>query len=137
MADFPTAITANDIVFALAVSLAATYMISRIKVKYRLIKSYGSIRIVYSSNNPKAVIKSCSDIFPRENFSFRGSLFKKGSTISVKTNENGTIIGCLIGVNDDNMICLITKRHIIAHELTHIISVAHVNTLDSFENDEF
>lgn len=121
--DFFDVITLNDIVFAFAAAVFLTYLINRLRGGYRFIGVYGAVKINYSGKNLKTVVKSCCELFPKDNITFQGSTFKRGSRVQILTNCNQTIIGELIGANNDNMICLITAKHIIAQELSQILSI--------------
>lgn len=127
MSNFFSVITLDDIMFALLAAFALTYLIKRLRGNYRFIGVYRDIAIDYDVRNIRAVIESCRELFPREIVTFGGDTFKSGSRVQILTSRNSKITGELIGANNENMICLITASHIIAHELSHVLAITLVD----------
>jgi len=67
----------------------------------------------------EAVLKNCYKLFPIDSLNWNGTVFKRGSKLRVVTT-NSNITGEFIGVNDDDMLCLMTSSSVIAHEIRTI-----------------
>jgi len=66
------------------------------------------------------VLKNCYALFPHEILQFQGEEYRRGMSIRLITNQNKTFEGKFLGINNDNMICLMTKGFIIAQAIKNI-----------------
>ncbi|MDR1639496.1 MAG: hypothetical protein LBC41_07295 [Clostridiales bacterium] len=66
------------------------------------------------------ILQKCYALFPNDIIQFQGVTFTRGMQVRVRTSQHKTFEGQLIGLNKENMLCLLTKRYIVAHELDKI-----------------
>jgi len=76
----------------------------------------------------EAVLKNCYKLFPIDSLSWNGTLFKRGNELKVIT-PNAHFTGEFIGVNDDDMLCLMTNHSVIAHEIRTIQDIQTIRPL--------
>jgi len=66
-------------------------------------------------------------MFPKEIVQFNGKTFKRGSKIRMVTNQKKVIEGELIGMNSESVVCVVTSKYIIAHDLRNIKEMNYLN----------
>ena len=103
-------LTINDILIALALAAVLTWIVNRIA---------DSI-VVQKTPEFERVLKKCYDMFPEEILQFRGEIYRRGMNIRLTTNQNKVLEGEFLGLGEDNMICIMTKKFIIAQDLMNI-----------------
>lgn len=103
-------LTFDDILTAFILAAVLTWVINRVA------------DFVLSSRTPdlESVIKKCHDMFPTEILQFRGEVYKRGMNVRLVTTQNKIFEGQFLGLNSENMICLMTKGFIIAQALKNI-----------------
>jgi len=74
----------------------------------------------YQTNDIKRILQRCYRLFPTDIIQFNGTTFHRGMKIHVTTSQMKDIEGQLIGLSKENMICILTNKYIIAHELNKI-----------------
>ena len=62
----------------------------------------------------------CYKLFPMEIVQFNGETYKRGMKLKIITMQKKIFEGEFIGCNEKNMLCILTSRYIIAHEMTNI-----------------
>jgi hypothetical protein len=72
------------------------------------------------------VLENCYKLFPNENLIFAGATYKRGMFVRIITSKHNIIEGKFIGINDDNMMCLLTDNSVIAHEIRNITEIREV-----------
>jgi hypothetical protein len=63
------------------------------------------------------IMERCYLLFPREIVQFHGVTFHRGMIVRVVTDKQKVFEGRLIGLSNDNMLCVLTNRYIVAQEL--------------------
>ena len=66
-------------------------------------------------------------MFPIETVVFKGNVFEKGMTVRITTMQKKVFQGEFVGKNDMDIICILTKNHIIAHEIRKITDMVSVD----------
>lgn len=74
----------------------------------------------------ETVIARCRMMFPIPEVDFRGKNFHAGTTVRITTLQQNVIEGKLIGKNSKDILCILTKHQIIAHELDKISEMVMV-----------
>ncbi|MCL2565247.1 MAG: hypothetical protein FWE24_05480 [Defluviitaleaceae bacterium] len=103
-------LTTNDILIALLLGAVLTWAVNRA----------AELVTVLRAPDLERILKKCYDMFPTEILHFRGEIYKRGMNIRMVTTQNKTFEGKFLGLNSDNMICLMTKGFIIAQALKNI-----------------
>jgi len=67
-----------------------------------------------------SVLESCYSVFPIERFNFKGATFERGVPVRITTVCKATIEGMFIGINELDMVGLVTDNTIIAQEIKAI-----------------
>ncbi len=78
----------------------------------------------YLPDDLNLILKRCYSLFPNDVVSFHGREFKRGSIVRVTTDRHKIFEGRLIGVNNQNIVCVITNRYVVAHEMDKIIDIS-------------
>ena len=73
-------------------------------------------------------IKKCKTVFHFETVNFRAKVFKKGARVRITTLQKRIIEGEFMGRNEMNTLCVITREHIIAHEIDKIEDITEVTS---------
>jgi len=69
------------------------------------------------------IIQRCHLMFHKTTFSFDGKTFSRGMLIRVVTKKNETFEGRIVGLDDNNTMCIITKMDIMADILDNILEI--------------
>ena len=109
-------LTTNDIILALALAAIFTWIINRIAESV----------IIHRAPNLEQVLKKCYDMFPEEILQFRGEIYRRGMNIRLTTTQNKIVEGEFLGLGDDDMICIMTKKFIIAQALVNVEKMERV-----------
>jgi len=122
-------LTTWDVLYAAILALFLTQIILSIntirkRVKVRVVRTKGGEEAA-----KKDIMKKCAEIFPLDTIHFRGKVFTKGAMVRVTTLQKRIIEGEIIGKNDKDVICIITGRHIIAHEIDKIEDITEITVL--------
>jgi len=80
----------------------------------------------------EAVFKSCHYLFPIEIIKWQGKTYHRGSLLRVSTSTNATIIGRFVGINSENMLCIITQQSIVAQEIDSISEITQLDNHNKF-----
>lgn len=120
-------LTLSDILFASIAALVLTWIIKRVNSILKIVKV--SEFIQNDPNNKEVtnnILQKCYNLFPKDIIQFRGQTFKRGMNIKIITNQHKTIEGKLIGMNNQNILCIITQKYIIAHEINNIEEITSI-----------
>lgn len=117
----------DEFFYAAVLALFITWLIRTIINLKRLLRSPIS-EIGYPPKDIKQIIQKCYKLFPKEIINFRGEVYTRGMKIQIITVQKKQFEGELIGSNEKNMVCILTHKYIIAHEITNI---AEIHLLDS------
>lgn len=112
-------LSGSDIFYAAVAALCLTLIIRNF-VRMHRIMSKAVRSAAPNKNDLKMILDRCYTIFPLEMFSFHGQTFRRGMKIKITTLQNKIFEGELIGFNTKNMICIMTSKLIVAHELQNI-----------------
>ena len=115
----PFSLTATDFVYAAALALVFTVLINTLSKVFKLLITR-SAEFSYNPNNMDDIMEKCRLMFPIDNVRFNGTTFQRGMRVKAVTSHKRIIEGELIGANNDNMICFITQRSVVAQELDKI-----------------
>lgn len=111
--------TVEEIFCALAFALVITWILKSVSSIKGTFKSFSS-QIVDKSKELKLIIEKCYIMFPKDKIYFGGKTFNRGMNIRIMTQQKKVFEGEFIGSNQNNMICILTKKCIVAHELENI-----------------
>lgn len=119
-------LTISDILFAAIVSLIFTWIIKSFISIWKILKNPGTIEIKKYESEIANLLQKCYNLFPKDIIQFRGKTFKRGMNVRIVTNQHKTIEGKLIGMNNQNILCIITQKYIIAHEMSNIEDITNI-----------
>ncbi|MCD8090316.1 MAG: hypothetical protein LUD81_06800 [Clostridiales bacterium] len=108
----------KDVILSALVSLMLTWVIMSFIRLRRMIKALPAMTAKLFE--ARDVIERCHKLFPIEVIEYRGTTFKRGMWVKITLSNNKTFIGSFVGVNTQNMVCVITQKNIIAQELRAI-----------------
>ena len=108
----------QDIIFAAIIATILTWVISSIKVVKMVVTR--STELGYKPGEMEKVMQRCYNLFPIASIRFKGTTFQRGMQVRVVTNRKKTIEGEFVGSNEDNMLCFLTNRSVVAHGLDSI-----------------
>jgi len=75
------------------------------------------------------ILRRCHKMFPNESLNINGTNFYRGMNVRVTTNENKIFEGQLIGHNNDNIYCVLTKTAIATDDLGNVADMAEITEL--------
>lgn len=119
-------ITAIDFLQASVLAFFLTWFIISVTNFRKLIKR-NAFELDYLSKDINAILQKCYKLFPMDIVTFRGQTYRRGASIRVTTVQQKIFEGELIGLNSNHMLCLLTKKYIIAHELDNIEDITVIN----------
>lgn len=111
----------QDFIYAALLALCLTWLIKNFIKLRKVIRTAATI-----AGTPKdiaSVMERCYKLFPLDKISFKGETFTRGMQIKVITINDTDFEGELIGGNTRNMVCIKTKKCIIAHEIQNIRAI--------------
>ena len=74
----------------------------------------------YRVRDIKKILQRCYRLFPTDIIQFNGTTFHRGMKVHITTIQMKDFEGQLIGLSKENMICVLTNKYIIAHELNKV-----------------
>jgi hypothetical protein len=116
----------SDIIFAALAAFIITGTIKSFMTIWKVFKNPDTIEINQSEKELSNILRKCYNLFPKEIVQFRGKTFKRGMKVRIVTNQHKTIEGKLIGMNSDNILCVITQKYIVAHEMSNIVEITDI-----------
>ncbi len=111
-------LTSEDIFYAAIGAIFITWLIRFILKINKIIKNPASL--LSQSEDLRQVIQRCYKLFPNEMVQFNGETYKRGMKLKIITLQKKSFEGEFIGCNERNMLCILTNKYIIAHEITNI-----------------
>jgi hypothetical protein len=108
----------SDIIMAAVLAFLATVTIRMILRMSRIMRSIKGL--MDNSVNNDEIIKRCYSIYSMDTFNFHGQTLKRGMHIRLTTLQDKSYEGEIIGLNSNNMLCIITRELVIAHELSNV-----------------
>ena len=116
-------ISVQDIILAAISALLITWIVEFFLRSFGVIFAQTTI-FEYKHSDFNRIANKCCTLFPKDVVTFKGMTFCRGMTIRVITLDRKIFEGSLVGQNHDNMICLLTKKHIIAHDLSNVKDIS-------------
>ena len=114
----------NDVFYAMLLALLLTWTVISI---LRIAKIYKKLTTTFIINDPEAgktkLLNRCYALFPVEKLVFKGETFIKGMKVKVVTAQNKIFEGEFIGTNSKNVVCILTKQYVVAHEIKNIAEI--------------
>jgi hypothetical protein len=117
-------ITWEEIVYIAVIAFFITWFITNAIRLKKLIDSAPSAPT--PTKDLKRVLERCYAMFPLENVSFKGQTFKRGMHVKITTFQDKVFEGELIGTNYRNLVCIMTSKLVVAHELSNIRDITIV-----------
>lgn len=114
-------LTVEELCYCAVIAFFVTWFIlNAIKIK-RILKmvSEGS----EAMKDTKQILERCYTLFPLDSISFHGRQFKRGMRIKITTRQNKTFEGEFIGTNNRNLVCIMTNKLVVAHEMNNISDI--------------
>ncbi len=111
-------ISFEEILYAAILAFCITWFINNIIKIRSLMKGISAV-----NKDVASVMNRCYTLFPMDKMEFHGITFIRGMKIKVTTTANTFFEGEFIGKNARNMVCIKTKKYIIAHELNNIANI--------------
>lgn len=111
-------LTSEDIFYAALGAVLITWVIKFIIKFNRIIKN--PMSILSQNDDLRMVIQRCYKLFPQDIVQFNGEVYKRGMKLKIVTMQKKSFEGEFIGCNEKNMLCILTNKYIIAHEITNI-----------------
>ena len=112
-------ISIQDIFYAAIVALVLTWVVEFFLRSFRVMFARTTV-FEYKQSDFERIVGKCYSLFPRDVVRFKGRDFSRGMVIRIITLEQKVFEGSLVGQNYDNMICLLTRKYIITHDLSNI-----------------
>lgn len=120
MNEFFSNIGVLGIIYAAFLAFIITNIILRFNSIRKILKNDDELKMEYKGVDINAVLSRCKTMFPIDTIVFGGSVFKSGMTVKIVTMQKKVIEGQLIGKNNMDILCVLTSRHVIAHEIDKI-----------------
>lgn len=111
-------LTLDDILYAALGAVLITWVIKVIIKLNKIMKN--PMSVLDQSEDLRKVIQRCYKLFPMEIVQFNGETYKRGMKLKIITMQKKIFEGEFIGCNEKNMMCILTSRYIIAHEINNI-----------------
>jgi hypothetical protein len=118
-------ITTEDVILAAGAAFVITGLINLLSKLFKSVVNR-STEFDYAPRNRDSVLEKCYALFPTEYLRFNDELFKRGMQVRVSTYRNKFFEGQFVGVNKDNMICIVTQHRVVAQELNMIEDMEEV-----------
>jgi hypothetical protein len=117
--------TPTDILMASAAAFLLTGLVNGL-IKLFKFAVNRTTEFDYEPHNRESVTKKFCALFPNEQLKFNDTLFKRGMQIRISTIRDKFIEGQFIGVNSENIICVITQHQVVAQELGMVDEIEEV-----------
>lgn len=118
-------LSVSDILYAALLALFITWLIQTISKSFRVVISKPA-EFNYNPSDTNQILQRCYSLFPKDSIRFHGHIFKRGMNVRITTNQHRIIEGQLIGQNNENMICVLTNRYVVAHDLENIEEILQI-----------
>ena len=111
--------TIQDILLAAFLAFVITAVIISVWENFVINRKHPSLSD-YQAKDIKKILQRCYRLFPTDIIQFHGATFRRGMKVHITTNQMKDFEGQLIGLSKENMICVLTNKYIIAHELNKV-----------------
>ena len=123
-------LTLNDVIFAAIWAFALVFIIRTVSRMFlRLVTRTTVLSLRPDQLEPEqldAFLNKCYMLFPIDSFRWEGITFRRGNTLRIITSNNTAIEGRFIGINSDDMVCLMTNHSVVAQEIHTIEDVQNL-----------
>ncbi len=113
------ALTWQEVLIAAILAKVVIWLLKTVSSLFRAVITR-STEFEFSKKNEDDVIERCYEMFPTEHVFFNGTNFKRGMRVCVITLRQRRYEGRFIGINHDNMMCVMTDRSVVAQELATV-----------------
>ena len=121
-----SSLSAYNYLYAALLAFCITYFIMKLS-RIRKMVNDDELTMNIKDIDKGSVIERCAKMFPIESVSFNGTVFRKGMNVRITTMQKKVFQGEFIGKNDIDVICIVTKEHIIAHEIRKIVEMVSLD----------
>lgn len=121
-----------DYFYAAVLAFFITYIFMRFRNLKKAFNEKDELEMDMKNLDKNSIMDRCTKMFPIETISYNGKVFKKGMTVRITTLQKKVFQGEFVGKNDLDIICILTNKHIIAHEIKKITEMI---SLDEQENN--
>ncbi|MDR1000154.1 MAG: hypothetical protein LBL96_05065 [Clostridiales bacterium] len=115
-------ITAQQVIGAALGALVITWLINKIASVLKF-WSGQAIEMGFPIKDMSAVLQRCCAMFPHEIVIFGEKTFQRGMKVRVTTDKQRVYEGRIIGLNNEDMLCLLSNNYIVAHQLDRIKNI--------------
>ncbi len=127
-----SALSGYDYFYAAVLAFFITYIFMRFRSLKKAFNEKDELEMDMKNIDKNSIMERCTKMFPIETISFNGRVFKRGMTVRITTLQKKVFQGEFVGKNDLDIICILTNKHIIAHEIKKITEMI---SLDEQENN--
>lgn len=129
MIDRLASLDAYSYFIAAVLAFFLTYIIMRIAGIRKILNDRDELEMDIKNADKRSVMERCAKMFPIETMVFNGSEFKKGMNVRITTMQKKVFQGEFVGKNEMDIICILTREHIIAHEIRKITDMVSVDDI--------
>jgi hypothetical protein len=119
-------ITITDVLYAAVLAFILTWLIRSMMRIRTILTTLAEANPFTNPNDVKVILERCYSLFPMEKIQFHGREYKRGMRIKIVTIQNKIVTGEFIGGNSKNMVCIMTSKNIIAHDIANITEISTV-----------
>ena len=121
-----SSLSAYNYLYAALLAFCITYFIMKLRKLKGMMKN-DELTMNITEIDKNMVMERCTKMFPIESVSFNGTVFRKGMNVRITPMQKKVFQGEFIGKNDIDVICIVTKEHIIAHEIRKIVEMVSLD----------
>lgn len=120
-------ITFDDIIFAALWAFIVVFLIKVVSGLFlRLVTKTTIFALRPDQLEPEqleAVMENCYRLFPIDSLNWDGITFRRGNILRIITSNSTQIEGKFIGLNNEDMVCLLTNHSVVAQEINTITEI--------------
>lgn len=124
----PDVITPEVFFTAAITALVITFAIKTVWKSVKKLLRFPA-ELSFPARDTDRIIARCIDLFPTETVLFNGKSFRRGMKVRVTTTSRKTFEGSFIGLNADNIICVVSKNFITADVLDNIFNIEEISII--------
>ena len=113
--------------YAAVLAFFITYIITKFIRFKKVVNSSDELSMDVKNIDKNSVMERCTKLFPIETVVFQGDVFKRGMKVKITTMQKKVFQGEIVGKNDLDIICIVTREHIIAHEIKKITQMVSLD----------
>jgi hypothetical protein len=116
---FNFSFTWQEVLLAAGLALVITWVIRMFSALFKVVITR-STEFEFPLKNKSDIMERCYEMFPTDHMLFNGETFRRGMHVCVITLRQKRYEGRFMGINRENMVCLMTERSVVAQELDTI-----------------